>query len=276
MSMSKPAAQTGPDRRLLLSIHDVGPMFETEIDRLRSIMTRYVAPDRVALLVVPNHWGRAPLIKGSAFASRLRRMADEGAEVFVHGWFHRDDADHPSSWARFKASRFTAREGEFLGISYDEALTRMRDGRALVEDLIGKPASGFVAPAWLYGTQALKALRDTGYGMAEDHWKVWDPRDGRLLCRGPVLTWASRTAWRRRSSLAVARVLPLAFAHMPVARVAAHPGDVGSDAIIASLCRVMSALLETHRPGRYAELARKSFGEERKASYAGGPGGGFA
>ena len=53
--------------------------------------------DRFAMLVVPNHWGDAPIIPGSNFASKLRAWADLGIEMFLHGFFHRDDG---AAWAR--------------------------------------------------------------------------------------------------------------------------------------------------------------------------------
>ena len=49
---------------------------------------------RLAMLVVPNHWGDAPIVPGSPFATRLRAWADAGIEMFLHGFFHRDDARH--------------------------------------------------------------------------------------------------------------------------------------------------------------------------------------
>ena len=60
-------------RRLLVSIHDVGPRSEGAVDRLRDVLARHVSEDRQALLVVPDHWGEAPLTPGSAFAARRRQ-----------------------------------------------------------------------------------------------------------------------------------------------------------------------------------------------------------
>ncbi|MES2057344.1 MAG: hypothetical protein V4564_15530, partial [Pseudomonadota bacterium] len=70
----------------------------------------------------------------------------------------------------------------------------------------GRSIAGFVAPAWLYGRGAHEALASARIGLAEDHWKVWDAMDGRVLARSPVITWASRTPGRMASSLAVAAV----------------------------------------------------------------------
>ena len=60
-----------PTRRLLASIHDVGPCSEGAFDRLHALFvaTGLATP---ALLVVPDHWGEAPIRPGSPFATRLR------------------------------------------------------------------------------------------------------------------------------------------------------------------------------------------------------------
>jgi predicted deacetylase len=242
------------DRRLLLSIHDVGPRFEGEVDRLRDLLGRHAPANRISLLVVPNHWGEAPIRAGSAFARRLNLWAEAGTDIFVHGWFHRDTQDHVTTAARFKARHMTAGEGEFLGLDRSVAKARMQEGRMLLEDIIGRAVTGFVAPAWLYGPGAMAALADCRFAMAEDHWKVWDPRTGVTLCRSPVLTWASRSRARIASSRFAAATLPPLLRRMPVARVGVHPGDAGIPSLIASIDKAVSGLAATHRPSRYSEL----------------------
>src|SRR5690348_13380757 len=148
-----------PRRRLLLaSIHGVSPRFESEVDELIAVLETHVG-NRLAMLVVPNHWGDAPLVPGSAFATRLRSWADEGVEMFLHGFFHRDMSEHGAVADRLRANFMTAGEGEFLGLSEIDAAERIGRGRKLVEDVIGRPIAGFIAPAWLYGTGTLQALR---------------------------------------------------------------------------------------------------------------------
>ena len=244
----------GPERRLLLSIHDVGPRSEGAIDRLRDHLGRHASPDRVALLVVPNHWGEAPIRRGSPFATRLRQWADRGAEVFVHGWLHQDATRHNTPLARFKARYMTAGEGEFLGLGRARARTLMRDGKNLIEDITGRTVAGFIAPAWLYGPGALDALADCGFVMAEDHWKVWSPTTGQILAESPVLTWASRSRARIASSLLAARLLPTLLQGMPVARVGVHPGDTRVPAIMSSIDRAVARLSRSHRVARYGDL----------------------
>ncbi len=150
----------GSDHRsLLASVHDVGPAFEQEVDRLAGLLTDTLGCSKFAMLVVPDHWGAHRIRSGTPFANRLRAWSDSGIEIFVHGWYHKDTAEHHGI-AGLKARYMTAREGEFLGLSYRDAARRMEDGRALVEDIIGRKSSGFIAPAWLYGPGAMEALHD--------------------------------------------------------------------------------------------------------------------
>ncbi len=237
-------------RRLLASIHDVGPKFERQVDALVDHVQRHVGAGRFAMLVVPDHWSEAPLSAAPAFGTKLRGWADAGVEMFLHGFAHRDDT--PA--AGFARKHMTAGEGEFAGLSATDATARIVAGRQLVEDVIGRPVAGFIAPAWLYSPGARAAVRDAGFALAEDHLKVWHPASGRVLARGPVITWASRSPGRIRSSLAVAAVarrFPLALS---TARIAVHPGDVGVAALLASIDATLARFVTTHRPARYADL----------------------
>jgi hypothetical protein len=238
-------------RLLLASIHDVSPRFEGEVERLLELLRPHVGV-RLAMLVVPNHWGNAPIVAGSAFASRLRGWADEGIEMFLHGFFHRDDRCHERAAARLRARFMTANEGEFLGLPKDEALARIHAGRSLIEDVTGRPINGFVAPAWLYGDGALDALRESGVPIAEDHFRVWSPASGRQLASGPVITWASRTRIRLASSLAAAAALR--HAPLKVLRVGVHPPDSRHPVLLGSIEKTVRNAAASRRPGRYSDL----------------------
>lgn len=248
MSNSRPA------KKLLASIHDVNPRFESAIDKLVDRFQSLLGAPRFAMLVVPDFWGETPLAGAPVFQARLRGWADAGVEMFLHGWSHRDDQVHRGRWRAFQARQMTAGEGEFLGLDRIEAGRRMRAGRSLVEDAIGRPVAGFIAPAWLYGDGARLALADEGFALAEDHLRVWRPKDGRVVSRGPVVTWASRSAARKASSIGFAAIARHALRPLPVVRLAVHPGDAGSPALMASIGSTVSALLAGRTPSRYADL----------------------
>jgi uncharacterized protein len=239
------------NRLLLASIHDVSPRFEGEVDRLLELLMPHVG-DRVAMLVVPNHWGDAPIVAGTPFATRLRGWAAAGLEMFLHGYYHRDDSLHRGAGDRLRARVMTAREGEFLGLSRSEADQRITAGRKLVENVIGRSIDGFVAPAWLYGRGACEALQEAALPIAEDHFRVWSPASGRQLAWGPVITWASRTPMRFASSLAAAAALR--HAPIQVLRIGVHPPDVRHPALVASIEKTFASVARSRRPGRYSDL----------------------
>lgn len=243
-----------PDRKLIVSIHDVGPKFEAQVDALVDRLTRSLGRPAFAMLVVPNHWGEASLSSSRAYQAKLRRWAEAGVEMFVHGWFHRDDSAHVGALARFKAQHMTACEGEFLGLDRPEALRRMRDGRRMIEDIIGGPVIGFVAPAWLYGKGACEALVEAGFELAEDHMRVWRPVTGEVIARGPVVTWASRSPMRIASSLVVAALAPRLLRRQHVVRLAVHPGDASVARLLASIDRTLDLLARRRHVASYRDL----------------------
>jgi predicted deacetylase len=251
-----------PPRRLLLaSIHDVSPRFESEVDQLLDALEPHVGR-RLAMLVVPNHWGDAPIVPKSSFARRLREWANEGAEMFLHGFYHRDTAQNSSSGDRLRARLMTAGEGEFLGLDYASALSRIRDGRALLEDVTGHSIAGFIAPAWLYGRGAHEALRDERVPIAEDHFHVWSPSTAERLANGPVITWASRSRLRLASSLAAAAAL--SRAPIEVLRIGVHPPDVRHPALMRSIDRTLAVGAKQRRPASYSELLASGRSEDAR------------
>ena len=209
---------------------------------------------RLAMLVVPNHWGDAPIIPSSPFARRLRSWAEQGIEMFLHGFTHRDEAQYSGASNRARARFMTAGEGEFLGLSRLEATARIENGRVLIEGVIGRPIDGFVAPAWLYGEGAREALEQSTIPLAEDHLRVWSPASGDQLAWGPVITWASRTRGRLLSSLAAAAALRRA--PLQVLRIGVHPPDIRHPALVTSIGKTFTAARRNRVPGRYGDLLR--------------------
>lgn len=130
----------------------------------------------------------------------------------------------------------------------------MTEGKALVEDIIGAPAAGFIAPAWLYSKGAMAALAEAGFAIAEDHMRVWTPSSGRVLARGPVLTWASRSRGRIASSLAFAAIAPPILGMLSTVRIAVHPGDTRVPSLLNSIDRSFTRLSRGRVISRYADL----------------------
>jgi uncharacterized protein len=243
-------------KRLLASIHDVTPYHAARLDRLVPLVERIVGAGRYALLVVPDFHRSGLLRDNLAFANRLRSWADAGCEIFLHGFSHLDESQHVSRAAQIKAERLTAGEGEFLGLDYNDATSRLQDGRSMLEDIIGRPVAGFIAPAWLYGSDSLKALVDQGFSLAENHFRVWNPQTDAVLARGPVITYASRSLPRLASSILWSRIATIALTKAQTVRFAVHPHDVDSPRLMREIERALQAFTATHAPSAYADLAK--------------------
>ena len=135
-----------------------------------------------------------------------------------------------------------------------EAHARLTRGRALLEDIIGKPVTAFIAPAWLYGDGAREALGECGFSIAEDHMRVWNPMTGERLAQGPVISWASRSRTRIASSLLFATVAPALLARQPLVRIALHPGDATVPSLMRSIEKTLQHFAQHREVVRYADL----------------------
>jgi uncharacterized protein len=242
------------NRRLLASVHDVTPVHSGRLDRLVPLMERCVGAGNFALFAVPDFHGEGLIGSNRDFSARLRGWSDAGCEVFLHGFFHRDSSVHQGAFTRLKAHHLTAGEGEFLGLDYATASRLLADGRKRVEDVIGRSVAGFVAPAWLYSANALRAVADLGFPLAEDHFKVWEPKTSNILTRGPVITYASRTPTRLLSSLAWSRLAGVVLKPSQVVRIGIHPHDMDAPKLIREIARTLRHFVSSHVPSQYAEL----------------------
>lgn len=204
-----------------VSIHDVSPRWAEEVETALG-WCRAIGV-RPGLLVVPDFHHRGPLRDHPDYVALLRRLSDDGHEIFLHGYFHQSLPGE--GVGHFVAQRVvSAGEAEFASYDRDVGERWLNEGAAMLREL-GLPMRGFVPPAWARRSWLLPALRSRGLDYCEDQIFIHQPSTGvRRLC--PALNYASRTLGRRLSSAAYAR-LGRAYprAGVPV-RIALHPADV--------------------------------------------------
>lgn len=242
-------------KKLLFSLHDVTPRHFDRLLLIDKFLDEAGIGNRYAMLVVPDFWKKWPIEAFPEFRSWLKTKADAGVEIVLHGFTHIDETDHSTLADRFKAHFLTAREGEFLGLSREEATSRLIHGRRILETLTGQPITSFIAPAWLYGEAARTALHDLGFTIAEDHWSVWNPLTRQVFVHSPVISYASRSRPRVLSSIAWSRIATTALAPLDTVRVALHPHDLDVEPLVRELRRVMSEFLGSREPIQYRDLA---------------------
>jgi uncharacterized protein len=242
-------------KHLLLSIHDVTPHHFERVKSIHDLLQDLGVGNRYAMLVVPDFWHQWPLEQYREFVQWIGDRAQEGVEIILHGFTHRDETTHLSRFKAWKAKTLTAREGEFYGLSEKSATKRLRQGVQVLQDQCDIKVQGFVAPAWLYSDGTRMALHDLGFQFAEDHWRVWSPNRGKVLCRGPVISYASRSEGRIRSSLFWSKIASWLLRPLPVLRLAIHPHDLDCDRLVKEIKRIIVQQTRERALCHYAELA---------------------
>lgn len=235
---------------LLVAIHDVAPPNQPAVEALWArCRARGIVP---ALLVVPDWHGVAPLERHPAFVAWLRRAADLGAEIVLHGERHDEVGRHRTAMDAWRAWNRTAGEGECLSLDADDLRALVARGVARLRALGLEPA-GFIPPAWLMRPRTQRAVGEAGLGFTEDDRRIW-LYPGAQVLRSPVVRWSARSALRARGSVAVAALRWALQRGARYPRLALHPGDLAHPSVAASLDRALRAWPAAHPVGRYADL----------------------
>lgn len=239
-----------PGKALVVSLHDVSPRTSEACKRLLAELHRIGIP-RLSLLVIPDHHGRGHFLKDPAFCDWLKGQVAAGHEAVLHGYHHRRDPRPAESLrARWVTRHYTAGEGEFFDLPHERARELAARG---LDDLkqIGLNPSGFIAPAWLLGADAERAIRELGFAYTTRIGGVLDLRT-QTFHRSQSLCWSVRAAWRRALSLAWNAFLFRRLADSPLLRIAIHPVDIEHPRILAQILQLTAAAAKTRTPHTYA------------------------
>lgn len=239
MRLDSALQSQSPTRWLCVSLHDVAPSTWPHCLKVLEAV-REVADVPVTLLVVPAHHGSSSA--QPEFEAAMSAQLAAGNELALHGYFHVDPGV-PSGvvdWVRRRV--YTAGEGEFCGLSETAADERLTLGRRWF-DANDWPLAGFVAPAWLLGAGAARALRarnDLQYTSTLTELIVLPEA---YAIRAPCLTYSVRQAWRRPASLAWNTLLARLTRQVPVLRLGLHPRDAEFKSVRRSWQRLLERAL---------------------------------
>ena len=212
------------DKFLIVSVHDVAPPFEKEVEQILGRLKELGVP-RCSLLVVPDyhHGGRAD--RNAAWAGRLKRWQADGHEAVLHGYFHHaKEKSSPGLKNAFLRNVYTSSESEFLELDAAEAEKRLRLGLEVFAG-VGLRTRGFVAPAWLMNEEVLKVLGKLEFDYTNTLKKIIDLKSGRVS-NAWAQVYSSRAAWRRCTSVVWNEFLWRQNQGSEVVRMSVHPPEV--------------------------------------------------
>ena len=241
-----------PERWLCVSLHDVAPATWQHCQNVMDAV-REVAEIPMTLLVVPAYHGQCSA--QPQFEDVMGKQLAAGHELALHGYFHLDEGAPGGITDWFRRRIYTAGEGEFCALSEQEAGERLTLGRRWFE-ANGWPLSGFVAPAWLLGSgahRALKARNDLQYTSTLTQLIVLPEAH---TIHAPCLTYSVRQAWRRPASVAWNTLLSRVTRQTPVLRIGLHPHDAESKSVRLSWQRLLARALTDRTAVTKAQFIR--------------------
>jgi predicted deacetylase len=134
------------DAIALLSIHDITPVNEDDIIHTYDLLAEFGITD-MTLLITPFYGlKKTNCFKlGSNFSEFLLSLE---LEISLHGYSHFAKSGSPN---------------EFLGLTNERAISRMRDGIALIKQGFGRRPIGFIPPLWSSPPHIAKAAKEVGF-----------------------------------------------------------------------------------------------------------------
>ncbi len=242
---------------IVVSVHDVAPHSRDVTEKMIIELAHRGVPT-CSLLVVPDYRHQGLATKDRQFVSWLRDLQSAGYEIVIHGYFHeRARRANETVGDKFFTRLYTADEGEFYDLGYDEALRRITAARDEFRACGLKPR-GFVAPAWLLSAEGERAARDAELEYTTRLRTVRDLRSGEEF---PVrsIGYSVRSRWRRAISRAWNATLFRLLKGNPLLRISIHPPDYSHPAI----WRQIVDLIEATSGSRTATTYRDWIAEQR-------------
>jgi len=242
---------TAASQSVIVSLHDVAP---ATWDACKHILSEFQHQGIRAssLLVVPNYHHAGSSFENPSFVSWLKELEAAGHEIVIHGYFHeRPRRANGSLTDRFVTQVYTQGEGEFFDLDYDEARRRINTAREEFEEAGLKP-HGFIAPAWLLGTEAERAARDAGMEYTTRLASVSDLRTGDTF-NARSLVYSVHNGWRRAASLCWNASLAQLVRNAPLVRLGIHPVDCMHPAIWKQIVGFLKQMPSERTPTTYRD-----------------------
>ncbi|MHA2396690.1 MAG: DUF2334 domain-containing protein, partial [Candidatus Thorarchaeota archaeon] len=140
--------ETVKDMTVLLSLHDVTPVFEDDIVTTYDMLSDF-GMTSLSLLVTP-FYGLKKTNKISEADIFTKFLKSLDLEIAMHGYSH------------FSKSGSL---NEFNGMTQKKVVSRLKDGVSILTKGFGLKPSGFVPPLWESPPKIVKAVKEVGLGF---------------------------------------------------------------------------------------------------------------
>ncbi|MGE3405398.1 MAG: DUF2334 domain-containing protein [Pirellulales bacterium] len=243
---------------LLVSLHDVAPYHLERIRRAERLFAEW-GVKKITYLLIPDYLGQQRADRSDEFAAFICQTRPFEADWFLHGYYHlawNDAANKPVSDVPPQATNKQlgqADNDEFQHLDAAASRPRLQRGKQVFAACLGHPPTGFIAPRWRMDPRVVPVLAEQGFTWTEGMRHVLHVPSNRRL-DSPVITWATRTAARKLTSIIGTPLLSLATRRSPLLRVAMHPFDFDHPATIRSIEHVLKGEIQRRRQALYGEL----------------------
>lgn len=236
---------------LVVSLHDLAPSNRSMVEPMLARLGR-LGVSVCSLLVVPDYHHEGSIAGDPPFLSWLRELQERGHEIVIHGYFHeRPRCPQETLRERLITQFYTQGEGEFFDLGYEEALRRITSARKIFCSS-GLEPRGFIAPAWLLGSEGERAARDAGMEYTTRLRTLLDLRTGeRFAARS--LVYSVHNNWRRTVSLLWNGALERLTEANTLLRLSIHPPDYSFPAVWTQIERFIIKMAEARRATTYQD-----------------------
>lgn len=242
-------------RRLIVSLHDVAPLFEEQIRaQVRALADLGVG--RVVLNVVPNWHAAYPLERSPGFVAYLRSLVGDGCQIVLHGCEHQPHGPlRGSPIRRYRGAVFASDAAELLTGSPADAWSILANGLAQVEASGLPRPDTLCAPGWLISDAALEAASTVGIQTVAGMFYALDVASGQRTFIPSFGYMGASAAQERGIALLNGIVRHSAMVPASVAAAYLHPqGFESSGAARQTLTTIAHLMSQGWQPATYAEV----------------------
>lgn len=225
--------------KAVISIHDVSPYFQKEIE----VILKELEGVEKSFLVTPV-WNDIKSFDKNFFTS----LAEE--DLVVHGLTHKTDK-RDFLGSLLSMSRTSCKE--FYGLNEAETRSKIETAKTFFEDLYCRKPTGFIPPMWYHNNHSIKVIKEIGFSYTESATAFINLRDGFSTYSFPacfdfgnnkLLSFVSLFGWKNLFK----------YLRQSLVRLSIHPSDVKNGFLpdIAGIIRSLQS--DNYSFLKYADL----------------------